>query len=105
MRHGLRAARRLIVCGLAAAALSAAPSRRTFVGVISDDMCWKDGHGRMQMGPTDAECTRACVAEHDAAYVLVAGPNVYTLSGSTAIETFAARKVKITGTLDEQTKS
>jgi hypothetical protein len=85
-------------------ALSAAPRTATFVGVISDDMCWKAGHDRMRMGPTDAECTTACVKEHDAAYVLVAGPNVYTLSDQKRPEQFAARKVRITGILDDKTK-
>ena len=99
------AALRLLVGMLACATLSAAPHTQTFVGVVSDDMCWKAGHARMQMGPTDADCTRACVTEHDAAYVLVAGRNVYTLTGQTSPGQFAARKVKVTGVVDSRTQS
>ena len=90
---------------LALTAISAAPSRQTFTGVISDDMCWKAGHERMGMGPTDAECTKACVAEHGAAYVLKAGANVYTLSDQKTPERFAAQKTKVVGTLDIKTKT
>ena len=54
------------------------PARRrairpeTFAGTISDEMCALN-HAAMRMGPTDAECTHACVEEHDAAYVLADG--------------------------------
>ena len=63
----------LIVSVLALASLSAAQSTQTFVGTITDDMCAKDGHATMRMGPTDAECTMACVAAHGAEYVLADG--------------------------------
>ena len=39
---------------LAVAALSAAPGKQTFTGIITDDMCGKAGHSQMRMGPTDA---------------------------------------------------
>lgn len=54
----------------------------------------------MQMGPTDAECTIACVAAHGATYVLYDGKNVYTLSDQQTPEKFAGRKVRVVGTLD-----
>ena len=72
---------------LLATALSAAPAKETFTGVVTDDMCALDGHGRMQMGPTDAECTRACIRSHGATYVLSAGKNVYGLSDQQTPET------------------
>ena len=62
--------RYVAVCLLLASAFSAAQEPRTFTGVITDDQCAGAGHARMRMGPTDAECTRACVMLHDAAYVL-----------------------------------
>ena len=65
---------------LAATALSAAPAKRTFTGVITDDMCANGDHSHMQMGPTDAECTLACVSAHGALYVLYDGKYIYTLS-------------------------
>jgi hypothetical protein len=72
----------------------------TFIGVVTDDVCAKDGHSGMQMGPTDAECTRLCVMVHDAAYALYDGKTVYKLIGSSEVEAFAAQKVRVVGTLD-----
>ena len=88
---------------LAIATLSAAPAARTFTGTISDDMCAVGGHARMQMGPTDAECTRACVALHGASYVLVNGKNIYVLSDQKTSEQLAGQQVKVVGTLDVKT--
>jgi hypothetical protein len=84
-------------------ALSAIPARQTFTGTITDDMCARAGHASMRMGPTDAACTKACVIEHDAAYVLEDGKNVYDLSDQKMPERFAGRKVKVVGTLDAKT--
>jgi type 1 fimbria pilin len=106
----------LIVSVLALASLSsafapglrrdrAAQGTQTFVGMITDDMCaTKDGHATMRMGPTDAECTTACVAAHGADYVLADGKNVYTLSDQKTPEKLAGKKVRVTGTLDTNTK-
>jgi hypothetical protein len=66
-------------------------------------MCAKTGHAAMRMGPTDAECTVACISVHGATYVLSNGKDVYTLSDQRTPEKFAAQKVKITGTLDAKT--
>jgi len=88
---------------LALTALSAAQAKQTFVGTITDDMCERADHSRMQMGPTDADCTRACVAAHGAAYVLFDGKNVYKLSDQKTPDKFAGQKVRVTGTLDAKT--
>src|SRR5229473_2488150 len=96
--------RYLVVTFLAVAALSAAQAKQTFVGTITDDMCGKDGHAQMRMGPTDAECTTACVMVHDAAYVLTDGNNIYTLSDQKKPEQYAGQKVRVVGTLDVKTK-
>ena len=90
---------------LAVAALSAAPGKQTFTGIITDDMCGKAGHAQMRMGPTDAECTIACISAHDATYVLDDGKEVYTLSDQRTPERFAAQKVRVTGTLDAGTRT
>jgi hypothetical protein len=96
----------LILSLLMLAALAAAPDARTFTGIISDSMCAHADHSGMRMGPTDAECTIACVSVHDAAYVLYDGKDVYTLSGGQQmLEKFAAQKVTVTGTLDPGTKT
>ena len=59
----------------------------------------------MRMGPTDADCTNACVSAHDAKYVLYDGKEVYTLSDQKTPEKFAAQKVTVVGTLDVKTKT
>ena len=89
---------------LAVAALSAAPATQTFTGVITDDMCGKAGHAGMRMGPTDAECTTACIGAHGAAYVLFDGKEVYGLSDQRTPQQFAAQKVSVSGTLDAKTR-
>jgi hypothetical protein len=83
---------------------SLAQETRTFTGVIIDDMCAYTGHAAMRMGPTDADCTRACVEAHGAKYVLLDGKTVYGLSDQRTPETFAGSKVTVTGTLDAKTK-
>jgi len=90
---------------LAVAALSAAAGKQTFTGTVTDNMCAYAGHAQMRMGPTDAECTKACVSIHGAAYVLSDGKNVYTLSDQKTPEKFAGQKVKVTGTLDAKTRT
>jgi hypothetical protein len=57
------------------------------------------------MGPTDAECSAACISEHGAAYILFDGDGSYQLSDQKAAEKFVARKVKVTGTLDGKTRT
>jgi len=89
---------------LAVAALSAAAGKQTFTGTITDDMCGKADHSHMRMGPSDAECTIACISAHGATYVLYDGKEVYTLSDQRTPEQFVAQKVKVTGTLDAKTK-
>ena len=95
----------LIVILLALSAVSAGQGKQTFTGIITDSMCEKGDHSRMRMGPTDAESTKACVLAHGAAYVLYDGKNVYTLSDQQTPEKFAAKKVRVTGTLDAKTKT
>jgi hypothetical protein len=90
---------------LSAAALFAAQRKQTFTGAITDDVCPKADHSQMQMGSTDAECTRACIEAHGAAYVLYDGKSAYNLSDQRAPERFAGQKVTVTGTLDARTNT
>src|SRR5438309_1584471 len=76
---------------LAVAVLSAAPPKQTFTGTITDSMCGKADHSQMQMGPTNAACTLACVDVHGATYVLYDGKNAYTLSDQKTPEKFAGQ--------------
>lgn len=82
-----------------------AQDRQRFTGVITDSMCSTGDHSAMQMGPTDAECTKACVEEHGVAYVLFDGKDAYYLDDQKTPEKFAAKKVVVTGTLDAAKKS
>ena len=93
-----------VIVGLfVVALLPAGQGRQTFTGVITDDMCPLGDHSRMQMGPTDAECAKACINAHGAAYVLYDGKSAYVLSDQETPERFAAQKVRVVGTLDVKT--
>ena len=94
-----------IVTLLAVAALAAPPGKQTFTGTITDSMCSDGDHSHMQMGPTDADCTKACVSLHGASYVLYNGKTSYTLSDQKTPEKFAGKRVTVTGTLDAKTKT
>ena len=95
-----------LILGLVAiAGLSAAQAKQTYTGVITDDVCARADHSQMRMGPTDAECAAACIEAHGAAYILFDGESAYNLSDQPAAQKFAAKKVKVTGTLDSKTKT
>jgi len=91
---------------VAAAGLSLGAGTQTFTGTITDSLCADSaGHSQMRMGPTDAECTLACIDAHGAVYVLYDGKNVYTLSDQRTSEQFAGQRVRVTGTLDAKTRT
>lgn len=95
----------LMLSLVASAALSAAPAQQIFTGTITDSICANADHSRMRMGPTNAECTTACIEAHDATYVLYDGKDIYMLSDQRAPEKFAGQKVRVTGTLDTTTRT
>jgi hypothetical protein len=95
--------KRLAFTLLLTAVVAAAQGNRTFTGVITDSECAEADHSRMRMGPTEAECTIACVAAHSASYVLFDGKDVYMLSDQEAPERFAGRKAAVSGALDART--
>ena len=97
--------KRLVLGLLAVASLSAAPAKQKFTGTITDELCSKADHSQMQMGPTDADCVKACVAAHGATYVLYDGKTSYELSDQKTPEKFAAQRVRVVGTLDPKTKT
>lgn len=101
-----RSVPRIVSVTLAAVVLAAAaPVKQTFTGVVTDSMCANGDHSGMRMGPTDAECTKACVSIHGASYVLYDGKQAYSLSDQKTPEQFAGKKVTVTGTLDAKTKT
>jgi hypothetical protein len=95
----------LLLSLLAMATLIAAPGKQTFSGVVTDSMCANGDHSSMRMGPTDAECTKACVDIHGASYVLYDGKESYTLSDQKTPEKFAGKKVTVTGSLNAKIKT
>jgi hypothetical protein len=99
MKHAIAAV------GLLGSALVAGPASQTFTGTITDSMCAKADHAGMRMGPTDAECTKACIEVHGATYVLYDGRDTYALSDQRRPEAFAGQKVRVVGTLDGRSKT
>ena len=95
----------LIYSLLILVAFAPAQSKRTFTGAITDSMCATADHSRMRMGPTDGECTIACVNAHGATFVLYDGKEVYMLSDQKTPEKFAGKKVTVTGTLNAKTST
>src|SRR5437773_10839561 len=89
----------LVATLLAMSTLSAGRGKQPFTGTITDDRCAND-HSVMRMGPTDGECTKACIAEHGAVYVLHDGKDVYAASVPQTPERLAAQKVRVMGALD-----
>ena len=87
------------------AVLVAAPEKQKFTGVVTDSMCSSADHKSMRMGPTDAECTIACIREHGATYVLYDGKKAYDLNNQQTPVKFAGKRVTITGTLDAKTNT
>lgn len=97
--------RPLLLSLIVVTTLLASQAAQTFTGTIADDICARDGHAQMAMGPTDGECATACVYAHGALYVLVDGTTLYALSDQKQSEAFAGRKVTVTGTLDAAGKA
>jgi len=76
---------------------------QTFTGTITDTMCGAK-HGMMQ-GQPDEQCTRVCVRDTSSQYALLDGKQVLRLSDQKTPAKFAAKKVKVTGTFNERTKT
>jgi uncharacterized protein YdeI (BOF family) len=94
----------LFVLAMAMArALAQQAENDTFVGMISDSMCGLEHPAGMG---TDKECTLMCI-KGGSKYVLADATNkvIYQLDDQKSPEKFAGQKVKITGTLDKETKT
>jgi len=79
----------------------AANQPQTFTGVITDTMCGKT-HG-MTPGQSDDKCIAMCVKGSATQYALYDGNAVFKLSDQKTPAKFAAKRVRVTGTLDEKT--
>jgi len=95
--------KRTLILALATAALSFGAS---FTGVITDSMCDNADHKDMKMG-SDPKCVVECIKGMGGKYVLydAASKTTYKLSDQKTPEKFAAKKVTVTGTLDDSTKT
>ena len=89
---------------IASAGLVFAADKQTFTGTITDSMCDNADHKDMKMG-SDPKCVVECVKGMGGKYVLYDGKTAYVLSDQKTPEKFAAKKVTVTGTLDEKTKT
>jgi hypothetical protein len=90
---------------LACAVLLTGQGRQSVTGVITDGECFTADHGRMRMGPTDAECVMACLRAHGSSFVLYDGKDSYDLSDQDTPEKFAGKKVTVTGAVDAKAKA
>jgi hypothetical protein len=77
-------------------------SAETFTGVVTDTMCGAK-HTMLKDAPDD-KCIRACL-KGSSEYALFDGETVFKLSDQKQPGKFAAQRVKVTGTLDQKTKT
>ena len=96
--------KKTIAITIAGAALMWAADNQTFTGTITDSMCGDTDHKAMKMG-NDPKCVVECVKGMGGKYALYDGKTTYILSDQKTPAKFAAKKVTVTGTLDEKTKT
>jgi hypothetical protein len=94
--------KKTIAIMIASTALMLAADKQTFTGTITDSMCENADHKAMKMG-NDPKCVVECVKGMGGKYALYDGKATYILSDQKAPVKFAAKKVTVTGTLDEKT--
>ncbi len=93
----------VFVAFLLAATAAASNEPQTFTGVITDTMCGKTHE--MMAGQPDAKCVKMCVEGSNSQYALNDGKNILKLSDQKTPAKFAAQRVKVTGVLNEKTKT
>lgn len=84
------------------ALLTAATTPRTITGVITDTMC--GAKHNMTKGQPDDECARLCV-KGAREFALYDGKTLWKLSDQKTPARFAAKQVKVTGTVDPKTNT
>jgi hypothetical protein len=95
--------RRIVLIAAASVAAFAAETQQSFTGVITDTMCGKT-HGMVQ-GQPDDKCIAMCVKGTSSQYALYDGKTVLKLSDQKMPAKYGARRVKVTGTLNEKTQT
>ncbi len=92
-----------VFIAFAFAASITASNPQTFTGTITDTMCGKT-HG-MMAGQPDDKCIAMCVKGSNSQYALNDGNRILKLSDQKTPARFAAKRVKVTGILDEKSKT
>lgn len=92
-----------------------AQESRTFYGEISDSQCAMNVHSLTRshqemlksksMGGTPRDCTLYCVNYHGGDFVLSNKKDVYRLDDQNIARAFAAKKVKIVGTIESDKRT
>ncbi|SRR5258708_6283958 len=85
-----------------AVALSAAGTSQTFTGIITDTMCGAK-HNMVKDQPDEA-CIKMCT-KGSSEYALFDGKTVFKLSDQKLAAKYPAKRVKVTGTLNEKSKT
>jgi hypothetical protein len=85
----------------ALSAFFSANAAQTFTGTITDSMCLMN-HKMMTTTP-DSKCVQECVRSKSSKYVLYDGKIAYKLSDQQTPAQFAAKRVRVTGTLYPKT--
>jgi len=88
---------------MAAATTALFAAEQTFTGIITDTMCGKT-HG-MMAGQPDDQCIKVCVKGGSSQYALYDGKTVLKLSDQKSPAPYAAKRVKVTGALNEKTQT
>jgi hypothetical protein len=102
--------KKVLVCLAAVAVFAAVPARAadSWKGKISDSACNAKHPGGEHDGKkmTDAQCTAACIKDHDAKYVFVGdGDKVYKIANQdyAGLKTHAGHNVTVSGTMKDDT--
>jgi hypothetical protein len=91
--------KRTLLTFLIGGALAAATEPQSVTGIITDTMCGAK-HGMMK-GQPDDECIRVCV-KGAREYALYDGSHTWKLSDQKMPARFAAKRVKVTGAVNEK---
>ena len=90
----------LLLAGGLSLAAPGKDTAKTFVGSIGDSMC---GAKHMMAGESDKDCTLECVKAGSKYILIDPSGKIYQLSDQKTPEQFAGAKVKVTGTLKDDT--
>jgi hypothetical protein len=88
---------------------------KTYHGEVADSQCALNVHSlthshqemlkSKSMGGDSASCARYCITYLGGTFVLSVKKDIYHLDDQTAVQRFAGRKVKLSGTLDPKSKT